>query len=258
MKILINCKFAIISLIVALSPSIVSASDFIDTQKSRSPITLGIRFGITNSKQGMNFDEIYSNTRKCHTEWGTGFDLGAVVNLNIRNFFSLQPGFIFQNRSFDYTVISADYATGSLSDKFGHTRYYYFQLPVMMCFNFDLSHDFRWSLEAGPYFGFGLGGDNKIESISSTVSSTETGGTDKIEYINYKSDFFGDGDGRIVGIKKFDWGLKFGTGFTFRKHYYLGVHYSAGCKNVANDNDAFRKKPSAKNKQWSISVGYEF
>lgn len=217
-------------------------------------IGFGLRLGINSSNQGINFNEIFPDVKKGYTEWKTGFDIGAVVDLNITKFLTLQPGFFFQNRSYDYTIIAVDYNNGSLSDKFGHTRSYHFQIPILLSLRLNLSNDFRWNLEFGPYIAFGLGGDNKIESYSTQV----TNNGHSIINVGYERDYFSESDGNIVGMQKFDWGFKMGTAFTFRKHYSLGIHYSAGCKNIANQHADFLKEANAKNKIWSITLGYDF
>ena len=232
----------------------VKADDFMDKGASRSFIEFGVRLGINSSTQKINHKDIYSDTQRAFTEWKTGFEVGAVIDLNIRDYFALQPGFFFQNKSYDYTVLSANFGNGTMEQMLGHTRFYYFQIPVRASLRFNLSHDFRWHIDFGPYFAFGLGGDNEMEVFKAYINE----GNGMIERKNYKEKFFGDGDGNIVGMKTFDWGAKLGTAFTFKRHYSLGIHYNWGFKNIANSNIKHLKKASAYNREWVVSLGYNF
>ena len=79
-----------------------------------------------------------------------------------------------------------------------------------------------------------------------------------IRSYRYKSDFYGESDGKIVGCGSFDWGLKFGTGFKILGKYYVGIHYNAGMKNLGKKHEGFKGKPSVSNKSVDFSVGYNF
>ncbi|MEF9923832.1 MAG: porin family protein [Muribaculaceae bacterium] len=246
--------FLIASLITIAGTAQLNAINFLDTSTPDSRISLGIRIGVNSSNQGLNLTKIYPDVKKGYTEWKAGFDVGAVVDLNINNFFTIQPGFFFQNRSYDYTIITSNFNAGMLANKFGHTRNYSFQIPMLLSFRFNLSNDFRWHLDFGPYIAFGLGGYNKIDSYATKVTENANVIVNK----QYEHDYYTDSDGTMIGMSKFDWGFKMGTAFSFRNHYYLGIHYNAGCKNVANPHANFLEKASAKNKSWSVSLGYDF
>ncbi|MDD2961010.1 MAG: porin family protein [Muribaculaceae bacterium] len=231
-----------------------TASEFMDSSPASKPIGLGIRLGITSSSVGMNTKDIYPDLKKGITEWGAGFEVGAVVNLNIKNFFTLQPGFFFQNKSYNSTLINMNSANQKLENALGHSRFYYFQIPVLCSFRFNITNELKWNVDFGPYFAFGIGGDTKYESFSTEINN----GNAIIESRDYKYDYFGDSNSYNVRMKSFDWGFKIGTGLTFLQHYSLSVYYNIGCKNVANNHQSFLKDPSAKNKQWSFTLGYDF
>ena len=57
------------------------------------------------------------------------------MNLNIRDFFSMQPGFYFENRSYDYSTIRHDADRRALETNLGHTRRYAFSIPVLASFH---------------------------------------------------------------------------------------------------------------------------
>lgn len=91
----------------------------------------------------------------------------------------------------------------------------------------------RWSFDFGPCFTFGLGGSDK--------GTYEIGGESR----HYSDGYF---DNR----HKFDFSLKMGTGIQVLDHYYLGVHYEAGCTKV------WKHSLAGRNKAWTFTIGYDF
>lgn len=232
--------------IFAMTSNTMLAADFLDTNASGSTITAGLRFGINSSNQKGTLRGYSDNAS---FNWRTGFTVGGVINLNVRNYFSVQPGFFFENRSFDYTVVRLDNASQLLQNDLGHTRSYSFNIPVLASFHFNLTDGLQWNVEAGPYFQFGIGGNDEIEQIHSQVSAQPNGqGT----YIYTKSDrdFYGGGQWQH---RKFDWGFKFGTGLRLYHHYVIAVYYLAGCK-----NSSAIPEWKMRNKSWNFSIGYDF
>ena len=245
-------RIACASLVALIGISTAAAQEFFDTSYPARAITFGVRLGINSSNPTNNFGKVYPNMNKCFTEWGAGFNTGIVVNLNIRNYLSIQPGLLFQNKSNDYTLIRANASEGTLSNLYTHSRYYYFQVPVLASFRFNITEKSKLLAEVGPYFSFGLGGDTRFESIETLVGD----GASQLKYVRFKEDYFME-SGRVVRHKSFDWGFKFGLGVQAFEHYSFAIHYNAGCRNIANPLSA-GAKPSVKNREWSFTVGYDF
>lgn len=222
------------------------ASDFLDTGVPDKAISFGVRFGLNSTGQSTSLKGYSDNVS--HNR-GTGFIIGGVVDLNIRQFFSVQPGFFFENRSYDYTVVRYDQAQQSLQNDLGHTRSNSFTLPVLASFKFQLSHTVRWNVDIGPYFGFGLGGSDDREIIGLKVASNPSE-VSKYEHFVVDGDYYGNGQWRH---RKFDWGVKIGTGLRLSDHYVFNVYYMGGLKNVS-DYGAW----SMKSRSWNFSIGYDF
>lgn len=208
-----------------------SAQEWIDTDEADRFITAGVRAGFNTANATRGSEHSNANL----DAWGTGFDAGAVINLNFNNAVSVQPGFFFQSRSHNYSYVTATQADmgNSLNvHEYGHTLSRSFMVPIMGIFNMRPSENLKWSLEFGPYFNFGLSGSDK--------------GTEEVGLAarDYKDGYF---DAR----KKFDFGFKMGTGITLLEHYYLGIHYEAGAC-------AVWKNGSGRNKAWSFTIGYDF
>ncbi|GEM_PF-972400 len=216
------------------------AADFFSTEQSERLVTFGARLGVNTSNRTIannSFPGFYN-----HESWGTGFDIGAVVNLNFRDYISLQPGFFFESRSSRYTMIgplvNIGYDGAGEAALAGKNNTYNFTIPVMAIVKFNITDDIRWNVEAGPYVSFLL--DSKLK------------------------------DQRVIGINEpffmqdaasVDFGFKLGTGFQFLKHYYIAAHYMAGCidawkeRSLANSQ---KQSFGGLTKGWIFSLGYDF
>ena len=222
------------------------ASDFIDTGMPDKSIGVGIRFGVNTSNSSGSLKGYSDNTSY---SWRTGFNTGVVVDLNVREFFSIQPGLFFENRSYDYTIVRHESASQSLYNELGHTRSYSFNIPIMASFRFNLTDNLEWLAEAGPYFAFGVGGFDKNHQVYLQVAKDPQQSSKYYEN-HIERDFYGKD---IWNHKKFDWGFKLGTGFRLHKCYLFSIHYFAGCKNVSANPDW-----TMRNKSWSFALGYDF
>lgn len=210
-----------------------NAADFFSTEPADNFFNLGVRVGVNTSSASVSSKQLVSG----HSSWGTGFDAGVVADININNWLTLQPGFFYQSRSGDYYTLRILDNSPVVTD--GHTLYYMFNVPLMVSARFNISDDLRWSVDAGPYLSFGLG-HNDVQKV--VIAN---------EILKYKPGYF---DTR----NKFQWGFKFGTGLQFRRHYYVGVHYMAGCRNVYNASAHDALGYSGRHKSWIFTLGYDF
>lgn len=219
--------------LLAASQSPCSAQEFFDTSAPENLIGYGVRLGINTSNQtspsagkNLNLDS-----------WGTGFTAGAVVELNFRDFFALQPGVFFESRSHNYSYVTEDSDTPARLDisNYGHTRSTWLKIPLMASVRFNPAASLRWSVDAGPVFGFGLGGSDK-----GTFSTAETGP------LRYRNGYFDD------IRKKWSFALRFGTTLRYADHYLLGIHYEAGTSSV------YKNIKGGHHKAWTFTLGYDF
>lgn len=216
----------------------VKAESFFDTSRPRKFINFGARIGFNTSNRTFA-DGAFVNDIK--TSWGTGFNVGLIADLNIREFLSLQPGFFFESRSGDLSnfveYYEKDEMTGEdiLAPHFGvyHERSYYFTIPVVAVLKFNITKFLKWNLEFGPYLQFML---------------KETGSQNDIwlyEFLPYEYSY-------KAFHRTSDFGFKMGTSFQVFKHYYIGAHYLAGTK------DTWRIPKGGRNKSWMFTIGYDF
>lgn len=108
----------------------------------------------------------------------------------------------------------------------------YLQVPVLINYHFNFN-DFSIQPFAGVYYGLGIGGKVKVEG--------------------QKGDIFGD-DG---GLKRSDFGVRLGAGFTW-KRIYLGAAYEIGCMNIVKDSLFDDGSLKMRNNCFTLSVGYNF
>lgn len=225
MKTITRFAAAAVLLLSGMIPA--GAQELIDFSAPDRLISYGVRVGFNVSNQtspdkALNLDS-----------WGTGFMAGAVVDLNFRDFFALQPGFFFECRSHDYSYITG-VSGASEQSEYGHTRGYWFTVPLLAQFRINPAYRLRVSFDAGPMFAFGIGGSDK--------------GTFQYEELRLSYD-----NGYFNSRRKFNFGFKFGVGARYADHYYLGVHYEAGTGDVYK-NDI----PGGNHKAWTFTLGYDF
>jgi len=229
-------RYILSSLAIIAATSSVSASDFVSTEPAERLFNFGVRLGVNASNR--TFSKDYFNTYNVNS-WGTGIDAGIVLNLNMRDFFSIQPGFFFESRTGNYSYVQDYINQNNENDNFsqiGHVRTYNFVVPVMLSFRFNIADNLKWLVEAGPYAQFKLhsSDSDKIEVISQSSPSMP------VAIETAKSNFT-------------DFGAKIGTGIMVNDHYSFSIHYLAGMSNVW-------KAPfeGGKNKAWTFTLGYDF
>lgn len=235
-------KKSILTLVSALlvSSLSVSAQEFFDTSVPEKVVTFGVRAGVNMSNISNNLEAaIPSKIKWAKTSWKTGYTAGLVADIKIRNFIAVQPGLFIQQRHNECYILDAD----KLKNTEAYTSSTYLQIPLLISLRHDLSNIVQWQVDFGPYFAFGLGGNVKYEVF-------EAGKDD----VYYKGDLYGN-DGRI---ESFDWGFKMGTGLLMDGHYYVGVHYEAGCRNPLRPMDGSVKHIIGHHKAWSFTLGYNF
>lgn len=213
-------------------------ADFFDTSAAGSLIDLGVRLGVNTTNRNLN-KEVFNVWN--HNSWGTGVNVGAVVNMNFRNYLTIQPGIFYQSRSGQYAYVNIDgYDSDGVAEymmQYGKDRSYNFTIPVMCCIHFNLSDDIRWDVEAGPYLQLKLkssvNGDFSYPVYDNPMANPEA-------YIP-------------IEARKTDFGMKFGTGLRILNHYLVAVHYEAGWLHPWKDS-----RRGGRNKGWIFSLGYDF
>ncbi len=234
---------------VAIAPAMHSM-DFYDAGQTEPLFRLGVRIGANSSNLTNDYASSIPDMAFSDTKWKVGFNVGAVMDINIRNSFALQPGFFFQTRSNEYHYVKMDSEGDELSYYYGRRHSNYFQIPVLLSFRMGVSSILQLQVDFGPYFAFGLGDGTDKYSVYSTETETEEVNVGQYQY---KKNYFGD-EG---SVNSYDWGLKMGLGLVMMGHYYVGVHYELGCRNVLKPIDGI-SGVSGHNRAWDFCLGYNF
>lgn len=244
-----NMKKCIASLVLALfSFGQATAFDFHDTSMPERLFTFGLRASVNTSNLSDNYGSAIEDIHLKQNKWKAGFSFGAVVDLHVRNFFALQPGLFIQTRNNSYSYLLANEKNGYFSVYEGDRNSCHLQVPILASLRMPINASIQWQIDFGPYFLFGLGGDNECDYYSLSFSDAAL----KNEQASIKTDYFG----RDGFAKDYDWGFKMGTGVVYNNHYYIGIHYEAGCRNVIKDKAGYDF--SGRNKAWTFSLGYNF
>lgn len=236
---------AAVSAVAITSAFTASAADFFDKSKADKLLTIGARIGVNTTNRTIR-NNIFTQWNKNY--WGTGFEIGATADINIREYLSVQPGVFFQTRSGDHTYITTLKFTESYIDEtthqpveetvqreyvqVGHSLRGVITVPVLCRVHFNLTDNLRWNVDAGPYFSWIVGSND---------DKTVYWGAQKLQ------------NKTQMDARTFDFGFKLGTGLTLNRHYYFGIHYLAGCV------DAWRQKAlGGSNMGWTFTLGYDF
>lgn len=94
---------------------------------------------------------------------------------------------------------------------------YYIQLPVMAAFRTSLSDEVNLTLKAGPYFAYGISGNNKYE----------------VDGYEYELDLFGDEEDSYAG-KRFEVGAMVGADVEYHR-FVFGVEAEYAFTNLFPD-----------------------
>ena len=214
----------------------VFAQEFFSTETPQQLFNIGFRLGVNTSNR--TFPKGAFN-RWNTNGWGTGVEAGCVVDINIRDFISIQPGFFAGTRSDTYAYAHSYYDVYGEKDDFsqmGRNRAFSFTIPIMASFRFNLSPSVRLIAEAGPYVEYFLSNTAKEKII---VLNRQTSIDDLVE-------------GTTAHPSKGDYGFKIGAGISFRRHYSFHIHYLAGCRHAWST-----PLTGGHNKQWLFTVGYD-
>lgn len=159
--------------------------------------------------------------------------IGAGMEYAISSNFSLMP-------SAEFALKGAKW--GEDDDEYGSFKetldLYYFQIPVLAAYRFNLTDKLNLVAKAGPYFAFGFAGKDKY-SESFGDSDGEKGGND---------DVFGS----EIGAKRFEMGLDFGVDLEF-KRFVVGAEYEFGLTPLVKEEDW-----KLRNSAFYVTVGYKF
>jgi len=212
-----------------------SASAQSTSQKSFfSDIQFGVRGGLNfatfkaDNGNARAYEGIFAERAVADSYFSsrTTFHVGAVAEKNLWDNFYLQPGLF---------LTSKGPASSENSDE--KLKLLYLELPILLQYHLDTKWNVQFQFGVGPYVAYALNG--------------------KLGNSDFNLDILSNDDYSLK-FCRFDWGVLFNVGAVY-KHIYLGLGYELGLYNIVdrygiNDSDDI----SLKNRNFYISVGYNF
>jgi hypothetical protein len=168
---------------------------------------LSIRGGLNLSKFVTKEGEevvYYGNT------FNPGFNIGPILELPLKNVFSLETGIIFTSKGDKITGENRYLRTENM---------YYLDIPILLKVTIPV-RETKICIMAGGYGGSALFGNRYGEGIYNSVFER---GRTNIQWGNKLNEY-----------NRLDYGLNFGTGFKIQK-FQIGALYKHGLNNVRND-----------------------
>lgn len=189
---------------------------FAQNSSSDSKISFG-------AKAGVNFASV-SEDDDLDTKGKIGFHVGAVVQINISEKFSLQPEVMYsqQGYKFDYEYVDSDF---SIVDATGVGHLDYINIPIMAGYQVIDG----LTVQAGPQFGINL-----------TAKETYDEGDD----FDFKDE-----------TQTLDIALGFGAQYKLPMGLFFQARFTLGMNKIIKDDDF---DLDIKNRVAGLSIGYFF
>lgn len=210
--------------------------------KSSSPITFGVKGGLTASTISRSDDRYYEyGEHNDEDKLKVGFQAGVFVNIPVAEKFSIQPELLFNQLGSKVEERYYHYASNS---SFKHSSEYtvnlnYLALPVMVQYNILP----QLYVEAGPEFGYLLGGKVKGDDITTMT----TGNSTTTSRESYSDDLPMD------LYRRFNFGIGVGAGYYFTQNFGVTARFTAGISNIMKETDY-----KMRNNAFQVGVAYKF
>lgn len=218
---------------------------FINAQektKSSSPITFGVKGGLNISTiSDSNGSDYHDDENKLKA----GFHAGVFVNIPIAEKFSIQPELLFSQLGAKIEERERYFGSNMSyrKDSDYKANFNYLVLPVMVQYNILP----QLYVEAGPEFGFLLGGKFKGDDVitinqlgSSTIVTNREKISEKLDMDLYN---------------RFQFGVGVGAGYYFTPQFGVTARFTAGITNILDNRDSGYK---IRNNVFQVGVAYKF
>ena len=182
---------------------------------AQAQFSFGVRAGFNMTKVSVN------NNVEASRKFLPGFQVGFVGDISIVPAFAIQPAVLFSTHGWSVKD----------GNRVGTVGYNYIQVPVNLQYKVELGGP-KLLVQAGPYFGYGLGGKYKMDGKTEKITM---GGSDS-------------------ELKAVDYGITGGAGVQFGR-VQIGVNYLLGLADIVNTANF---GASVKNTGLSLTLTYLF
>jgi opacity protein-like surface antigen len=145
-----------------------------------------------------------------------GLTLGAAVEIPFKDNFSFQPELLFIQKGGKYTY-SEDDESSETKETIN-----YLEIPVL--FKVTFGDATKFYANAGPSFGFAIGGKYKYEENIDGDTDSESG---DLKF----------GSGEEDDYKGLDLGFQLGGGVLIADKYIIDLRYGLGLSNISNEEE---------------------
>ncbi len=244
--------------LMAACAAVLACAPAAQAQSEGEGVTFGIRAGLNLSNAAMNDDVLDG----ADTKMKAGFQVGVIADIPVikRNLY-VQPGLYFSTKGVkleeNYSEIESNYSWEETSEVSVNAMY--LEIPINVSWRHNFTDALQLQVYTGPYFAFGVGGKTKTSWGYSESDGYSYSEEYKTNTFGYDEEAEKDEDAGF-GLGRFDFGWGIGAGLAIQK-FYVGIQYQFGLTNtLKGDNWKATDDwdPSAKNRNLSISVGYNF
>ena len=229
----------------------VLTASFVGVQNSNGQQNgiLGIRAGanFTKISGDLNFyGDIDDLDMSLSLKFKPGFQIGLVLNFPMNNDkLMFQTGIIYaqQGAKWEDSASDTDQGVSIKYEMFVEMTLNYLQVPANFLYRHYLNSGNILLLQAGPYLGYGLGGNLKIGTTVSAMGFSESESFEEtIKFGSDKEKHF---------LKTLDLGLGFGIGMLFNEKFQVGVGYNFGLTDIGH-------RVEMKNNGIALTLAYMF
>lgn len=213
-----------------------------------------------NVKAGMTMNNV---TKIEDSKMKLGYTLGVGVDYAINEMWAVQSGL---NITAKGTKIEED-----LSDEYGKyvetkkINPVYLEIPILAAVKFQIADNMKFSVNAGPYLAFGLGGKSKTSyDLSGDYAEDAKDYPEDYKESSFKL-FKKEDRAEKAYMQRFDLGVQYGIGLEIGEHYLVNLTGQYGFikplkEDVYKYDETGKKgdKISPKNMSFAITVGYKF
>lgn len=199
-------------------------------------------FGVLGGVNFQNLNGKDASGDKLTNDMIVGFHAGVNVQIPIAPQFYFQPGLIYSTKGAKNTnsVLGTTYTST--------TKLSYVEMPLNLVYKGALGNGFIL-VGFGPYVGYGIGGNVKIEGGSVTVEND-------VEFKNTVE----TGDGLLIPyFKALDVGGNIFAGYEMSNGLFFQLNTQLGMVKInPEDKRISDDKSSVKNTGYGLSLGYRF
>ena len=181
--------------------------------KESIPITFGIR-------GGLNFSSLSGDDAFDETGTKSGINLGIIFDIPITSEIYFQPGLYYSVKGASDMVVKTHSKSNWTTNK-EDLDMKFVEIPLLVSYHYDVKEDVQLQGAIGPYVAYGISSDLFDDNVLSNP------------------------DNRL------DAGLRLEVGAVYQKHYYAGLGYESGLKDLGSEINA-------RSTNFFINIGYNF